>query len=606
MKRWLLLGILILLIVPFISARSLSISIDTDTRYALNLNNGDSQNVQFSVNAEQYSCSVNCIWKLYDLTNSRTVDFGSDITRSNTPFYKTFTLTAPAQGSGAVEYLFSASCNEITGEGHPDCNGATQGTAEDTTMLYYSPPEVETCSPSWNCDGWSNCVNSARVRICNDGCGKTKTESEFCCIPSWNCNQWSNANNECGARTCNDLNGCDVTTGKPLTSKFCPTPQCYPDWICSQWSNINQGCGSRTCTDANKCGTNNEKPIISKSCPVQCSTSWSCNQWSDINQQCGSRTCTDINGCGTNVGKPITSNTCPAPVVIETKQNTIEQPTQDTHDMELDSLPIVFVHGWTGNKNSFEEFEKKIKWDTQIAMSSDMAKAETYEVAYSNTTCNDLAEYGIREHALLLQKEVDKARASSRYYKVNIIAHSMGGLTARYYIKYLGGNETVNKLIMLGTPNHGASRFLGGLFSSCYQDKSLIDLDFDSQFLEELNKGDETYGDVRYYTIYTSSDGVVISGVQLEGAKNYEDTKCHATWINGIYKNNGHENLIIPSNCNLAYTQTLDALKVSQDNKEKINPPIQQQTQSPITGNAIAPQEKVCIKKFLWWCIRWE
>lgn len=554
---WVIIFGIIFLVMPFISA-SLSIVIDSDTHYALNLNNGDSQNVQFSVNAEQYSCSVNCNWKLYDLTNSQTIDFGSDTTKSNTPFYKTFTLTAPTQGSGTVKYLFSASCNEITGEGNTICNGANQGTAEVTTLLYYSAPEV-TCSPSWNCGAWSTCVNSDKVRICDDGCGKTKTESEICCIPNWNCNQWSNANQQCGTRTCNDLNGCGITVGKPLTSKSCPVAQCYTSWSCTQWSNINQECGMRTCTDTNKCSTSTGKPTTSKSCPV----------------------------------------------IIEEKPKAIEQ-TQDTHDMNLDTLPIVFVHGWTGEGNSFKEFEKKIKWDTQIAMSSDMTRAETYEVNYSNANCSDLAEYGIREHALLLQKEVDKAISNSRYKQVNIIAHSMGGLTARYYIKYLGGDKKVNKLIMLGTPNHGAAGRLAGLIAACdyYQDKSLRDLDFNSQFLGDLNDGDETYGDVMYYTIYSSLDGVVNSGVQLEGAKNYEDTKCGATLINGIYTL-GHHNLRIPSNCNLAYTQTLDALKVTQDDKDKINPPIQQPS-SPVTGNVIAETPKVCVKKIFWvFCIKW-
>lgn len=40
--------------------------------------------------------------------------------------------------------------------------------------------------------------------------------------------------------------------------------------------------------------------------------------------------------------------------------------------------------------------------------------------------------------------------------KVNLVAHSMGGLVSRYYIQMLGGEDQVHKLIMLGTPNQGA------------------------------------------------------------------------------------------------------------------------------------------------------
>lgn len=40
--------------------------------------------------------------------------------------------------------------------------------------------------------------------------------------------------------------------------------------------------------------------------------------------------------------------------------------------------------------------------------------------------------------------------------KVNLITHSMGGLVSRYYLQVLGGENNVNKLIMLGSPNQGA------------------------------------------------------------------------------------------------------------------------------------------------------
>lgn len=39
--------------------------------------------------------------------------------------------------------------------------------------------------------------------------------------------------------------------------------------------------------------------------------------------------------------------------------------------------------------------------------------------------------------------------------KIIIVAHSMGGLVARYYIQSMGGRQTVAKVIALATPHSG-------------------------------------------------------------------------------------------------------------------------------------------------------
>ncbi|MBI5416359.1 hypothetical protein HZA55_00190 [Candidatus Poribacteria bacterium] len=52
---------------------------------------------------------------------------------------------------------------------------------------------------------------------------------------------------------------------------------------------------------------------------------------------------------------------------------------------------------------------------------------------------------------------IDKAKQETSTSKVNVIAHSMGGLTTRAYIQNdsLYRND-INKFVMLGTPNHGS------------------------------------------------------------------------------------------------------------------------------------------------------
>jgi pimeloyl-ACP methyl ester carboxylesterase len=54
-----------------------------------------------------------------------------------------------------------------------------------------------------------------------------------------------------------------------------------------------------------------------------------------------------------------------------------------------------------------------------------------------------------------LKAAIGEAKSRSLKDKVNIIAHSMGGLVVRAYIKRYGGAD-IDKLAMVGTPNHGA------------------------------------------------------------------------------------------------------------------------------------------------------
>ena len=58
-------------------------------------------------------------------------------------------------------------------------------------------------------------------------------------------------------------------------------------------------------------------------------------------------------------------------------------------------------------------------------------------------------------YSALLSQMVEKICAATGFDKVDLVAHSMGGLVCRSYIKYYGGNNRVGRLLTCGTPNHG-------------------------------------------------------------------------------------------------------------------------------------------------------
>lgn len=67
-----------------------------------------------------------------------------------------------------------------------------------------------------------------------------------------------------------------------------------------------------------------------------------------------------------------------------------------------------------------------------------------------------LANGDIKEYAADLAYMIEKIKFNKKISKVNVIVHSMGGLVTRWYIEQMDGSKDINKLIMLGTPNHGS------------------------------------------------------------------------------------------------------------------------------------------------------
>lgn len=124
-------------------------------------------------------------------------------------------------------------------------------------------------------------------------------------------------------------------------------------------------------------------------------------------------------------------------------------------------------------------------------------------------------DYGlgdINANAQRLANTVNSVRSRTGAAKVDLVAHSMGGLVSRSYIKNLGGSGRVDSLVMMGTPNYGtnlaavARFFFGG---SCIGITACQQMSPGSSFLNSLNAGDDTIGSVRYTSIATKVDEIV-------------------------------------------------------------------------------------------------
>ncbi len=147
-------------------------------------------------------------------------------------------------------------------------------------------------------------------------------------------------------------------------------------------------------------------------------------------------------------------------------------------------------------------------------------------------------DQSISIYAQRLRDIVELVKYRTGRNKVNIVAHSMGGLVAREYIRHYGGDAYVNKLIMVGTPNHGT---YGQVSTNCPflapQSKTeCAEMDASSNFIANLNSGDETFGNVKYYTI--AGSGCVLGGIDGDGISRVESVKL-----------NGATNVIVNGQC---------------------------------------------------------
>lgn len=151
----------------------------------------------------------------------------------------------------------------------------------------------------------------------------------------------------------------------------------------------------------------------------------------------------------------------------------------------------------------------------------------------------------IGESARQLDQFADGVRAQTGASRVDLIGHSQGGLVARDYVKRFGGVGEVDSLISLGAPHYGTSvanlaTFLG--LGNCLWVTACEQMSIGSSYLNQLNAGDDTIGNVRYTNIFTNYDELVrpvTNATLADGAVNVRvQSHCWARVV-------GHVGLIL-------------------------------------------------------------
>lgn len=138
---------------------------------------------------------------------------------------------------------------------------------------------------------------------------------------------------------------------------------------------------------------------------------------------------------------------------------------------------MILVHGWAGSPRDMLPLKRFLDASGHHAFIAVLPGEDNIENA---------------EYLQTFVSEVEELTASDT---VDIVGFSMGGLSSRYYIRFLGGGSEVGRYVSIDTPQYGdpAACLLpaeGGGQMCPFSD-----------FLSNLNRGDDTPGDVTYTTI---------------------------------------------------------------------------------------------------------
>lgn len=153
--------------------------------------------------------------------------------------------------------------------------------------------------------------------------------------------------------------------------------------------------------------------------------------------------------------------------------------------------PVVLVHGYTSNASTWDAYRG---WFAQDGI-------DTYAASYDWTRSN-------RTSAVTVGSWVNDARGRFGASKVDLVGHSMGALNSRYYLKFLGGTSKVDDWMSIAGVNYGTA--LANLCAGGILGPSCADLAIGSDILEDLNRGDDTPGRVRYGAAWSWCDGVIL------------------------------------------------------------------------------------------------
>jgi triacylglycerol lipase len=171
--------------------------------------------------------------------------------------------------------------------------------------------------------------------------------------------------------------------------------------------------------------------------------------------------------------------------------------------------PVLLVHGFRGSSGGWHALEASLRAEGYRDVEID---AIDYDRDASNV---DVARQ--------IAREADVLRARTGTRRIDVVTHSMGAISSRYWLERLGGASHVDAWVSLAGVNEGTVWAYG-----CYVLAPCREMVPTSSVLDGLNHGfHATEGVTRYGAWWSPCDEAIVprANAELPGARNVE-TAC--------------------------------------------------------------------------------
>jgi pimeloyl-ACP methyl ester carboxylesterase len=116
---------------------------------------------------------------------------------------------------------------------------------------------------------------------------------------------------------------------------------------------------------------------------------------------------------------------------------------------QSEKLPVLLIHGYFSNASVWQTWGQLLRNDGVTARAVTFADNPTTSI--DEDACGSAVA-----HANELNQIIENFKRDTGSEKINIVAHSKGGLDARVYLANNLSDDDVANLIMIGTPNKGS------------------------------------------------------------------------------------------------------------------------------------------------------
>jgi hypothetical protein len=233
----------------------------------------------------------------------------------------------------------------------------------------------------------------------------------------------------------------------------------------------------------------------------------------------------------------------------ENGQRTTNCCNGDSYKSRTDLYPVIFVHGHaaeTGEKTAISSLATFNTMESYFAQNGYVVKDILYPEKINDLSkgvwsyCKPIAvrityyegvqnggsvqyKSSIADYTPALSNDVDAVLKATNKNEAVIIAHSMGGILSRYYIKNDGGQNKIYKLITVSSPHYGARGILATLSYLPGVDAEAKEMQPGSTFLNNLNSPSDSLVDS--YAIMGNSETCNIPAVACDGTLTVNSAK---------------------------------------------------------------------------------